>query len=178
MGNFERIIQMKFCNRCGSQIDDNAIFCPRCGYRINGDTVNGGYNRQGGYYYAPFTPAADHTPSKGIAVLSFFFWQVGLIIWLVCRHTKPGKSRSALKGMLASFCLSAPVLGLVYWILWSKSDRRDIAKVCGICAIVGASALVLLVLTAGILHYCGVTLPMWLVGSEAAESGIFDIFGV
>ena len=134
---------MKFCSNCGKQIEDNAIFCPHCGARANGDTSGnpyggtgtyGGYNPYGGTY-----PVYDTTPSKAVAVLSFFFWQVGVILWLVFRRTRPGKATSALKGALASACVSMPVLGLVLWLIWKNDPtKQSFAKVAGYAAIAGA----------------------------------------
>lgn len=133
---------MKYCKNCGAPIDDNAIFCTRCGNRVNGDgptvnfnTFSGGYNTYGGYGY----PQVDNEPSKIIAVLSFMFWWVGLAVWIFTRHTRPGKARSALKGLLASACFSLPILGAVMWALW-KGDpgKNEYAKVASRSAIVGA----------------------------------------
>lgn len=132
---------MKYCKNCGAPIDDNAIFCTRCGSRVNGDgptvnfnTFSGGYNTSGGYGY----PQIDNEPSKIIAVLSFIFWWIGLAVWIFTRHTRPGKARSALKGLLASACFSLPILGAVMWALWKGDpDKDEYAKVAAKSAIAG-----------------------------------------
>ena len=157
---------MKFCKNCGNQIDENAIFCPRCGARANGDSPNinfDGYGRAydtyGGYGYAP----VDNQPSKFIAVLSFIFWWVGLAVWAFCRHTRPGKARSALKGLLGSACFSMPFIGAIFWALWKDDQTKsDYVKVASTTAIVGACFYALLIVTSIILKVTGI-----------ADAGIF-----
>lgn len=151
---------MKYCSNCGQQIDDNAIFCSHCGARTNGDATNGtgfgggfgGYNPYGGFGgFGGYNPYGGHYPvydtreSTGVAVISFLFWQVGLVLWFLFRRTRPGKARSAAKGTCASASMGMPVLGLVLWLLW-KDDytKRDYAKIAGISAIVGVGIYILL----------------------------------
>ena len=128
---------MKFCNKCGQEIDDNAIFCHRCGARTNGDNPNNMFGfdpYNGGFGYV------DTRGSKLIAVLSFFFWQVGIVLWFMWRRMRPGKAESALKGTLAGACFQLPVLGLVLWFLWRKdAQNRELARVGAISAIAGAA---------------------------------------
>ncbi len=131
---------MKFCTSCGHPIDENAIFCPRCGSRINGDNPKvdpQGFDVFGtpyGSYYA-----YDYSRSKGVEILSFLAMEIGLIIWLFTRHTRPGKAKSALFGVLSRLAVGMPVVGLIVWLVW-KDDvgHRDYAKTAGISAIVGA----------------------------------------
>lgn len=149
---------MKQCRNCGHGIDENAIFCPNCGARVNGDgpEINfgsfGGYNTYGGYAYQP----VDNAPSKLVAVLSFMFWWIGLAVWFFCRYTRPGKARSALKGLLSSACFSIPFVGAVMWALWKDDPtKRDFAKVSAVSAIVGAGYYALLAIFAIILTLTG-----------------------
>jgi hypothetical protein len=166
---------MKFCHNCGKQIDENAIFCPRCGARVNvrgakssGTNGYGGYNPYGNPYggnpYGGAYPVYDTTPSKLVTVISFLFWQVGLILWLVWRNTRPGKAQSALNGTLASACVGMPVLGLVIWLLWKNDPtKRNIAKIAGISAIVGASVVAFYLGLSYLMTFLGlgdITLPM------------------
>lgn len=147
---------MKFCKNCGNAIDDNAIFCSKCGSRTNGDGPRVNFDTFGGFGGYNQYPVYDTTGSAALAVVSFLFWQVGLIVWLFCRHTRPGKARSAAKGALGNACFGMPVLGLVLWILW-KGDyqKKDYAKVCGISAIVGAALYALLIVGMVILTLTG-----------------------
>lgn len=130
---------MKYCKNCGAAIDENAIFCPRCGLRTNGDAPkvnfeNFGFNPYTQYAYQP----VDNEPSKIIAILAFMFWWVGLAIWLFCRRSRPGKARSALKGLLSSACFTLPVLGAVMWALWKGDVEKDsYAQVAKYSAIAG-----------------------------------------
>ena len=148
---------MKFCRNCGNAIDDNAIFCSSCGARTNGDGPTINFNTYGGFGGYNSYPVYDTRPSAIIAVLSFMFWQLGLIVWLFCRNTRPGKARSAAKGALCSACLSMPIIGLVLWILW-KGDyqKKDFAKISGISAIVGTVIYVVIIAAAAILNMTGV----------------------
>lgn len=152
---------MKYCKNCGAEIDDNAIFCSHCGTRANGDgprinfdNFGGGFNPYGSYNYQPYY---DTEPSKLISVLSFIFWQAGLVIWFFCRHTRPGKARSALKGLLCNLCVSMPVIGAVLWILWKDDPtKQDYAKISGISAIVGVGIYALFIAAGIILTVTGV----------------------
>ena len=137
---------MKFCTNCGSRIDENAIFCPNCGARVNGEkthTNNGGYDPYGTYRY----PIYDTQPSLAVAIISFVFWQAGLITWLFCRTSRPGKARSAAKGLLANICFSLPIVGAIIYALWRKDgENADYAKVAGISAIVGGAFYLVLII--------------------------------
>jgi uncharacterized protein (DUF983 family) len=70
-----------FCTKCGSQIDDRAAICVHCGCEVD-------------------KKDPDDKSSAGIAVLTFFFPIVGLILWLVWKDTKPLAAKSAGKGAL------------------------------------------------------------------------------
>lgn len=152
---------MKFCKNCGRELDENAIFCSHCGTRANGDgpkinfdNFGGGFNTYGGYDYQPYY---DTAPSKFIAVISFLFWQAGLLIWFFCRRTRPGKARSAAKGALSSACVSMPIIGAVLWVLWKDDpSKQDYAKVSAISAIVGAGIYALLIVLSFVLTLTGV----------------------
>ncbi len=139
---------MKYCGNCGNPVDENAIFCPRCGGRTNGDKgekVNyGGYGSFGGFDPYGTYPVYDMQESKGVTAVSFCFIEIGLILWFLFRRTRPGKSRSALKGVLGRLSFGMPVLGAVLWLLWKDEyDRGDFAKMAGISAIVGGAVLAL-----------------------------------
>ena len=144
---------MKFCKYCGKEIDENAIFCSGCGTRVNGDAQGSNYQRPrhdfnpyGGYGYSGTYPVYNDRGSVLIAILSFLFWQCGLVLWFVWRYSRPQKARSAALGTLCNACIGMPVLGLVLWLVWKDElNRRDYAKVCGISAIIGASLWALLI---------------------------------
>ena len=137
---------MKYCTYCGRQIEDNALFCPNCGAKQEpsnesgtersffeenafGDT-NGGQSA----FYANDPLVTER--SRGITVLSFIFPIVGLILWLLWKDSKPGKSISAAKGGLAGASFNSPLIGLIVWLV-CKDSNPELAKPCAIAALVG-----------------------------------------
>lgn len=74
--------------KCGAQIDDNAVVCPNCGTATDN--------------YAPQNrPAATQDgKSAGFAVLCFFFPVVGLILYLVWKDSLPLRAKSCGKGAI------------------------------------------------------------------------------
>lgn len=158
---------MKFCKHCGSPIDENAIFCSRCGARVNADGPRVNYNPFGGFGgYGGYYPVYDERGSMFMAVLSFLFREIGLVVWFMWRHTHPGKARSAAKGALSSVSVSMPILGAILWMVWrDEEDKRDYAKVCGISAIIGAVIYVLAIVGMIVLYLTG-----------AVETGYYTSF--
>lgn len=147
---------MKYCRNCGNSIDENAIFCPSCGTRVSGDNPKVNTNPFDRYNPGYTTGYYDTTGSTLIAVVSFLCWEAGLIIWLLWRYSHPGKARSAAKGALANVCVGMPVLGFVLWLVFREDfARKDYAKVCGICAIVGGAVNLLVVIVVIVLHVTG-----------------------
>ena len=167
---------MKFCRNCGAQIDDNAIFCQNCGSRTNGDNPRGAYGfnpyDRGGYF------GYNDRESWPIAILSFCVWQIGVLIWLFSRHTRPGRARSALKGTLGGACFSFPVMGLVLWLLWRRDySHEDLAKIAGVSAIVGACVASVISAVLLILSYAGgIQLPEISPDTFAGADAIFCFF--
>jgi len=133
-GDRKKVI-MKFCSYCGNQIEESTIFCPNCGAKVETQSSN---SENGEVYTGDVTVEneAVNKRSTPIAVLSFFFPLVGLILWAVWKETKPGCAISAAKGALLSVCMSQPIIGLVLWLVW-KETNREFSKICGIGAIVG-----------------------------------------
>lgn len=96
-----------FCRNCGQQLPDGSLFCPRCGTSVQ----------------AGASPVQDKTlPSPGIAVLSFFFPIVGLILYLVWMDSEPGKAKSAGKGALIGVIVSAALFMLLFIIALAVSS--------------------------------------------------------
>lgn len=84
---------MKYCQKCGKQILDEAVICPGCGCQIEN---------------AATTDPADAS-NFGMAVLGFLLPVVGLILYLVWKDKSPLKAKSAGKGALVSVILSFAV---------------------------------------------------------------------
>ena len=174
---------MKNCKNCGAQIDENTIFCPYCGTRVNGDgpkinfdNFGGGFNPYTGYGYQQFY---DNQPSKFIAIISFLFWQAGLIIWFFCRRNRPGKARSAAMGALSSACVSMPVIGAVLWVLWKEDpSKQDYAKVCGISALVGAGIYAVFIVLSVVLTLTGAVNQEWYFSLPATDMAAIIPFNI
>ena len=92
---------MKFCTKCGKELVDEAVVCIHCGCAVAGST-------------AATNP--NDAPNTGLAVLSFFFPLIGLILYLLNMNTAPLKAKSAGKGALAGVIASA-VVGVISAIL-------------------------------------------------------------
>ena len=90
---------MKYCQKCGKEILDEAVICPYCGCKAADNSI-------------------DDAPSKGFAILGFFIPLVGLILYLMHKDKEPLKAKSAGKGALIGFCTGI-VLAIVYSIVIS-----------------------------------------------------------
>jgi flagellar FliL protein len=83
---------MKICKNCGTESNENAAFCMKCGYSLSGNISN-------------------DAPSGGLAVLSFFFPIIGIILWLAYSRS-PQKAKSCGKGAVAGL-----ITGVVLFII-------------------------------------------------------------
>ncbi|MBQ7044746.1 MAG: hypothetical protein IJN78_09150 [Clostridia bacterium] len=73
--------------------------------------------QQAPYQQAPYQqPAVADAPSKGFAVLSFFFPLVGLILWLVWKDKTPLKAKSCGKGALIGVIVNI-VFSIIYGVI-------------------------------------------------------------
>ena len=77
----------KYCTRCGSPIDEEAIFCVHCGNSV------------------ATAPKKADSDSIGWGVLGFFFPLVGFILWLVWKDEQPKKAKNLGIGALVSVIL-------------------------------------------------------------------------
>ena len=80
---------MKFCSKCGAQIEDDAVICVKCGCAV-----------------APEKKLSKDEKSTGFNVLAFFIPLIGLILWLIWKEDYPIKSKSIGKSALIGFCIS------------------------------------------------------------------------
>ncbi len=130
---------MDYCTYCGARLDAGVSFCPNCGARVE---KTDGFTKSepvdsvftGGSTYS--APRKDYSASKGVAVLSFIFPLIGLIMWLMWKDEKPGKATSALKGLLARLCWSVPIVGIILYFVW-KDEKPDFARIGLIWGILG-----------------------------------------
>ncbi len=169
---------MKYCKKCGKMIDDDAIFCSVCGARTNGDDSGRyAYNTYSNMYGNGGAVNQNAKGSVLLTIIGLLFWQVGFIVWIFTRHTRPAIAKSALKGALGGLTLNLPVFGLVMWIFWKDDPaNRDIAKMCGICAIIGAVLCIISIVFAGALRLAGVSLIYEI--AEGAGGGLVTIPGI
>ncbi|NCU32723.1 MAG: zinc-ribbon domain-containing protein [Candidatus Moranbacteria bacterium] len=80
---------MKYCQKCGQQLENNATYCNRCG-----STAEGGEN--------PYDSG-----SIGWGLLGFFIPLVGLILYLNWKDSRPKNAKRAGTGALIGFILAS-----------------------------------------------------------------------
>ena len=104
-------------------------------------------------------------------VLSFLSWQIGLLLWLFWRNTRPGKAGSAAHGAAAGASFTMPVLGFALWALWRNDPRKsEYARTAVKAAIVGVAIYAVLIAASVILRFTGVSMDDYTipVGDMAA----------
>lgn len=127
---------MKYCTKCGAQINDNAMFCPNCGERVDGNNNmygNAGYSQQGyaqqpyaqqNYsqqtYYNAQPAAVDDKNSTGLNIISFLIPLVGLILYLVNNDKKPVMAKGCGKWALIGFIVGIVSSVILYIITLSS----------------------------------------------------------
>ena len=130
-----------YCEYCGTKLEDGATFCDGCGVKV-GDGVDPMTGHQ-------IKPRVESEPdpeltrrSALLSILCFIIPLLGLILWATMRGKHPGLAISAAKGALICLCFFIPVLGLILF-LTRKNKNWEIAKACGITAIVGEASAIL-----------------------------------
>ncbi len=92
---------MKFCQRCGKEIREEAVICPNCGCVTGTQSVT--------------RSTSSDTGSAGWLVLGLFFPLIGLILYLVWKDTRPNDANQAGKGALIGLILSV-VFSIIYGV--------------------------------------------------------------
>ena len=120
---------MKYCQQCGNQLEDNAVYCPYCGTKSEVNTPNqqpennnfNGYNNA--FNNAPqqnynqynqqnnYKPTQDAPSVAGFACLAFCFPIVGIILYCVWQKDRPKNAKTVLTAAVVSF-----LLGIVFYI--------------------------------------------------------------
>ena len=103
---------MKYCVKCGKELDDSAAFCANCGANQSAETAPA-VQPQAGYQQPPQEPA--DASSFGFAFLGFCIPLVGLILWLVWKDKTPLKAKSCGKGALIGVIVIA-VCYIIYFV--------------------------------------------------------------
>jgi len=93
---------MKFCVKCGKEINEEAVICVHCGCAVGGEKPSAAV-------------VSGDAPSFGFAALGFFIPLVGLILYLVKKDSTPLKAKFAGKGALIGFCVNL-VISIIYAI--------------------------------------------------------------
>ena len=79
---------MKFCDRCGTQLEDNDVFCPSCGEVCNITEVNNSNNYRNSSQNNRQTMSKRDKDTKTLGILSIIFGAlgglVGLILGIIC----------------------------------------------------------------------------------------------
>ena len=103
---------MKYCKKCGQQLEDNVNVCPACGttqeevVNVTVDSMNAGVK--------------DDSGSIGWGLLGFCIPVVGLVLFLVWKNDKPRSAKTAGIGALISVIIWA-VLWVVLMIIGTTS---------------------------------------------------------
>ena len=66
---------MKFCEKCGAELNDEAVVCVKCGCSLNKVVAN--------------TQNVDESVSSGLVVLSVLIPLFGIIYWPVKAKSRP-----------------------------------------------------------------------------------------
>ena len=114
---------MRYCRKCGSQIDDEAVVCPKCGVptdlynKSNQGSANGNVTKDG---ISKMQDNLMGNNRKGHATASFTLGFVNLLLWLIPLLGFPGT-----------------IVGLIMGILGLQSTYRGKAiagiVLCSIC---------------------------------------------
>lgn len=79
---------MKFCSRCGTQLEDNDVFCPSCGEVCDTTVVNNANNYRSSSQNNSQTMSKREKDTKTLGTLSIIFsvldGVVGLILGIIC----------------------------------------------------------------------------------------------
>ena len=115
---------MKYCPKCGAQMEDNALFCPNCG---NNAQPNGSPN-QAPVYAAPEPDPFDHTgefdakdisENKVLCMLVYLMGAIGIIYALLAGKDSKYVAfhvRQALKFEVITILLGI-VMALLFWTI-------------------------------------------------------------
>ena len=79
---------MKFCSRCGTQLEDDDVFCPSCGEVCDTTMVNNANNNRNSSQNNRQTMSKREKETKTLGILSIIFGAlggvVGLILGIIC----------------------------------------------------------------------------------------------
>ncbi|MBP3620855.1 MAG: zinc ribbon domain-containing protein [Lachnospiraceae bacterium] len=82
---------MKYCQKCGKEIMDEAVICIHCGCAVPGANAK--------------TIAPDDAPDLVSAILGGLIPILGLIMYCIYKDTRPQKATSFIKGAGIGFAI-------------------------------------------------------------------------
>lgn len=101
---------MKFCVKCGAQLEDDAIFCKFCGASVNGiPTVQPIYQVVDPFDHTSEFDPRDISENKVVAMLPYLFGLLGLIVAILAENSSKYIAfhvRQALKLIVVSAIVS------------------------------------------------------------------------
>ncbi|MBE6732551.1 MAG: zinc ribbon domain-containing protein [Ruminococcaceae bacterium] len=92
---------MKYCQKCGKELVDEAVICIGCGCAVAKDTISN---------------QSNDAPDSGYAIISFLIPIIGLILYITKKDTMPLKAASAGKGALSGFITWLVLYFLIFFI--------------------------------------------------------------
>ena len=92
---------MKYCQKCGKELVDEAVICIGCGCAVAKDNISN---------------QSNDAPDTGYAIVGFLIPIIGLILYLIKKDTMPLKAASAGKGALAGFITWFTLYFIIFFI--------------------------------------------------------------
>lgn len=93
---------MKYCEYCGTQLEDNDNFCFNCGTKCEKIVNNNNYNN----YYMPNNTNIDDQSVFGYNLLSFFIPLIGIILYVSWKQEYPVKAKNCFKWAIIGFIVN------------------------------------------------------------------------
>ena len=87
-----------FCDKCGKEVNDEAVVCIHCGCSLKVEATSNPQNSEGAGCF--------------LSGLSFLIPLLGLILYLVWKDSKPQASKDCGKAALWGF-----IIGIVLWLI-------------------------------------------------------------
>ena len=106
-----------FCNKCGKEVDDNAIFCGNCGNNLkeNGEQFNNNSHQN-------IINEQYNTSKAGIGVaMCLFLGLVGLIIGICIYPSNTVARQTFMTGFWNTVLISIILVVVCFWLLFFGS---------------------------------------------------------
>jgi len=94
-----------FCNKCGKEVDDEAVVCIGCGCSLKTETSS---------------PQSSEGPGCFLSVLSFLIPLLGLILYLVWKDSRPVASKACGKAALWGFIVGI-IVGFIFPLIFATA---------------------------------------------------------